>query len=205
MTDHTHDVVEDEIHYCEVHPDEETSLRCNRCGRYMCVKCANRTPVGYTCNECFRGHEDKFYHATQNDYLISGWVSFILAAIATGIYYALGTPVIGLPIIFAFIGLPIGGVIGEFGLRATQRRRGRQSHWVASISAFVGAVMSPILISYFQFQSDQALFGAGSSIDFGEYFRVYLQFMIGQNLSLWLFIVLLVAGVYGMYKSGRTR
>ena len=44
--------VTDEVTYCAVHPDRETGLRCNKCGRLMCAECAVPTPVGYRCREC---------------------------------------------------------------------------------------------------------------------------------------------------------
>jgi len=56
--------LESEIHYCAKHPQRDTELRCNRCERYMCIDCAVRTPVGYTCRECVRGHEDKFFEGS---------------------------------------------------------------------------------------------------------------------------------------------
>ena len=62
--------LEGEIHYCAVHPERDTELRCNRCDRYMCVACAKRTPVGYTCRECVRGHENKFFEGTLRDYAV---------------------------------------------------------------------------------------------------------------------------------------
>ena len=35
--------------YCANHPGVETSLRCNKCGKPICAKCAVRTPTGYRC------------------------------------------------------------------------------------------------------------------------------------------------------------
>ena len=49
----------DGLTYCEVHPDRETSLRCNKCGRLMCTECAVLTPVGYRCRECVRGQQER--------------------------------------------------------------------------------------------------------------------------------------------------
>ena len=50
MSEHEHEpITVEETTYCAVHPDRETSLQCNRCGRYMCVECAVHTPVGYRC------------------------------------------------------------------------------------------------------------------------------------------------------------
>ncbi len=198
MTDHSHDVTEDELHYCEVHPDEETSLRCNRCGRFMCVKCANRTPVGYTCNECFKGHEDKFYHASQNDYAVVAGVTVVLSAIAGGLFET-----IFVPIIFAIIiGLPLGGLIGEMGLRAVKRRRGRQSHTIATVSAVVGALLGATIAIFIRYNQ---LFGEALAIGLGDQFPFtdYLWNSLVNNLSLWVFILLLAGGVYGMYKTGR--
>ena len=74
-------VLEDEHTYCAVHPDRETALQCNKCGRYMCVQCAVPTPVGYRCKECVRGIEDKFFNASPADPAIV----FAVCAVLSGI------------------------------------------------------------------------------------------------------------------------
>jgi len=65
--------------FCAVHPAIETTLRCNKCGRYMCTKCVVRTPVGYRCRQCVNQQQAVFFTATQTDYLIAAAVSFGLA------------------------------------------------------------------------------------------------------------------------------
>jgi membrane associated rhomboid family serine protease len=47
--------------YCYRHPQVETSLRCNRCNKPICPKCAQRTPVGFRCAECVSAIEDRYY------------------------------------------------------------------------------------------------------------------------------------------------
>ncbi len=37
---------------CSYHPNEMTGLRCSRCGKPICPKCAVRTPVGLRCPDC---------------------------------------------------------------------------------------------------------------------------------------------------------
>ncbi|MCC7024078.1 MAG: hypothetical protein IT338_14740 [Thermomicrobiales bacterium] len=37
---------------CAEHPDTETRLRCSRCGKPICPRCAVRTPVGMRCPDC---------------------------------------------------------------------------------------------------------------------------------------------------------
>ena len=71
----------EELTYCEVHPDRETGLRCNKCDRLMCAECAVPTPVGLSLPcECVRAHDDKFFSGTQLDYAIVFGVSAVLAA-----------------------------------------------------------------------------------------------------------------------------
>ncbi|HLV35208.1 MAG TPA: B-box zinc finger protein [Spirillospora sp.] len=134
--------MEEEVTYCEVHPDRETALRCNRCNRLMCTQCAVRTPVGYRCRECARAHEDKFFTATTTDYVI-------VFAVAAGIA-ALGFIGVSLVrfLLFVFIlAIPIGGAIGELALRLTGRRRGRYSGHVAAGGAVVGALAPGLILA----------------------------------------------------------
>jgi hypothetical protein len=37
---------------CAYHPNTETRLRCSRCGKPICPRCAVRTPVGLRCPDC---------------------------------------------------------------------------------------------------------------------------------------------------------
>ncbi|MGE5777617.1 MAG: B-box zinc finger protein, partial [Chloroflexota bacterium] len=67
--------------HCYIHPNRETSLRCNNCDRPICVSCAVRTPTGYRCRECVKGQLKIFDTAEWYDY-ISG---FIVAAFISGI------------------------------------------------------------------------------------------------------------------------
>ena len=39
---------------CYRHPDRETFVRCQRCGRYICGQCQTVAPVGVHCPECVR-------------------------------------------------------------------------------------------------------------------------------------------------------
>lgn len=55
--------------YCYQHPKVETGLRCNRCNRSICPKCAHRTPVGFRCSECMLAIEDRYYSQVQGEYI----------------------------------------------------------------------------------------------------------------------------------------
>ena len=134
--------IESEIHYCAAHPDRDTELRCNRCDRYMCIDCAVRTPVGYTCRECVRGHEDKFYEGTIVDY---GLVAATCAI--GGALTPFAMMLIGGFLIIGFIVAPaIGGTAAQIALQLTRRRRGRYSGYIAAGGVLVGGIVSAFLL-----------------------------------------------------------
>lgn len=116
-------------HYCYYHPSIPTELRCNRCGKYICVKDAVLTPVGYRCKECVKVQQDIFYNATPLDYGIAAVVSFVLSLVAALIMPALG--------FFAIFAAPIAGTVISEGVRiATQKRRGRYI-WAVVIACMI--------------------------------------------------------------------
>ena len=134
--------IESEIHYCAAHPERDTELRCNRCDRYMCIDCAVRTPVGYTCRECVRGHEDKFYEGTIVDY---GLVAATCAI--GGALTPFAMMLIGGFLIIGFIVAPaIGGTAAQIALQLTRRRRGRYSGYIAAGGVLVGGIVSAFLL-----------------------------------------------------------
>jgi len=140
-------VLEDEIHYCEVHPDRDTELRCNRCDRYMCIDCAVRTPVGYTCKECVRGHEDKFFEGTNADYAIVATVAVIGGALGAFLMGLFG----GFFLIGIIVAPVIGAGIGQVALALTGRRRGRQTGYVCAGGVLIGGLLTGLLLTGFGF------------------------------------------------------
>ena len=66
---------EDKILHCYIHPDRETLLRCNKCGRPICTSCAVLTPTGYRCKECIRKQQNVFNTALIQDYLFAGIIA----------------------------------------------------------------------------------------------------------------------------------
>jgi hypothetical protein len=116
-------------HYCYYHPNTPTELRCNKCGKYICVKDAVRTPVGYRCKGCVKEQQDVFYNATPIDYVVAAAVSLVLSFIAAVIMPALG--------FFAIFGAPIaGGIISE-GVRIANRKRRGRYIWAVVIACMI--------------------------------------------------------------------
>ncbi|MGC9334733.1 MAG: B-box zinc finger protein, partial [Anaerolineae bacterium] len=62
--------------YCANHPNVETLLRCNRCGKPICTRCAVSTPVGYRCRECVGQQQSSFYPGGTLDYVMGKGTAF---------------------------------------------------------------------------------------------------------------------------------
>lgn len=89
--------------YCANHPDVETGLRCNRCNKYICARCAVRTPTGYRCRECIREQKKVFDTAKPQDFIVGSLVGGVLAYLASlvanmvfGFFVLLIAPVAGM-------------------------------------------------------------------------------------------------------------
>jgi len=127
--------------YCANHPGVETSLRCNKCEKPICAKCAVLTPTGYRCKECVKEQQKIFETAVWYDYplvfivvsvlaylgsLIGGWIAFRLG------YFSL--------ILALFLAPAIGGVIAQAARAVTSRRRSKRLFLLAVIAAVVGCL-----------------------------------------------------------------
>lgn len=150
MAEHVHEAtVSDEAVFCAVHPDRETALRCNKCGRPMCTECAVQTPVGYRCRDCVRGQQDKFYTATTLDNGIAAGVAVGLGLVlnwAAG--FVLMIP-FGLFIMLLFLAPAAGSLVPRVVLALTKRRRSRYMGEIVVVGLVIGALASQWqLISY---------------------------------------------------------
>ena len=111
---------------CYRHPDIETGLRCNRCGKPICAKCAVRTPVGFRCPDCVREQQDKFYTGGNLDYAVAVVIALPLSLVAAGVFTFIIGNVGFFSWFISFIAAPVvGGMIAETVRWAVRRRRSR--------------------------------------------------------------------------------
>jgi hypothetical protein len=130
--------------YCANHPGVETSLRCNKCGKPICAKCAVRTPTGYRCKECVRGQMKTFDTAKWYDYLLGFGAALILGFLAS----LLARVVSGLSFIgwiLIVVGAPTAGMVIAEGVRlVTRKHRSRPLFITIAAAVVLGAL--PIII-----------------------------------------------------------
>ena len=130
--------------YCANHPGVETTLRCNKCGKPICARCAVRTPTGYRCKECVRGQLKIFDTALWYDYLLGSATAFILGLLAS-LLAILVSSLSFIGWILIIIGAPTVGVIIAEGVRlVTRKRRSRALFITIAATVVVGAL--PVIL-----------------------------------------------------------
>ena len=118
---------------CYNHPQIETSLRCNKCERPICARCAIQTPVGYRCAECVRGQQAVFETARGFDYV----VAVVLGAVGVGIAVFL----LGFLGAWGFFLAPVlGGMLAGVIRIAVRRRRSRHLPLAASLGGLLAVL-----------------------------------------------------------------
>ncbi len=128
---------EHNLHFCYIHPTTETSLRCNKCGQYICTRCAVHTSVGYRCTRCVRQQQDVYFTIQPTDYAIAAIVSLVMSIpicfiLAKALFLAI------------FLGAPAGGLISEAVVRLTGKRRGRYEAYVVGAAVLCGALIASL-------------------------------------------------------------
>ncbi len=131
--------------YCANHPNVETSLRCNHCGKPICPKCAVRTPIGYRCKECIKSQQKVFVTARWYDYVIGFLGSGFLSTLAS----ILVVLVSGIAGFFAWIVIAAGASSVAVGIAealrfVTRRHRSKPLFITIMVSTFLGAL--PVVI-----------------------------------------------------------
>lgn len=118
---------------CAIHPQVETTLRCNQCERLMCTRCAVLTPTGYRCKECVSGRQKVYETAMLRDYLLAFPIALILGLLGSiailwiGFYMLLVSPLVG-------------SIIAEAVRFVSGRRRSKNFFLTAASGVAIGCV-----------------------------------------------------------------
>lgn len=119
--------------FCYVHTQRETLLRCNRCERPICLDCAVKTPTGYRCKACVRGHQKVFETTRWSDYPLAIAIAALLSYVGSYVVQFMG--------FFTIFLAPIVGIIIAEAVRwVTRRRRSLQLFRLSAIAAALGSL-----------------------------------------------------------------
>lgn len=173
--------------YCTNHPQTETLLRCNKCGRPMCLKCVQRTPVGYRCKECLGQQRAGYYTANTIDHIIAPVIAFILGAVGAFGLSFIGGGIGFFGIIIAIFAGPIaGGIVAEIIRRISSKRRGRYIALLACSAMVLGALI--------------VAFGPGLLV-LGSRAGASVLLRSVLNITFWVFLAVAVSTLYARLRA----
>ncbi|NQU29476.1 MAG: B-box zinc finger protein [Anaerolineae bacterium] len=129
--------------YCANHPGRETSLRCNRCEKLICAKCAVHMPTGYRCKECVNEQKKVFENALWLDYIIGFVTAAFLSAIASVVVGLISNWFYGLAVLFFS---PFAATMIVRGAQTTtRRRRSRNLFIIIAVGVIIGGLPSLLI------------------------------------------------------------
>jgi hypothetical protein len=134
--------------YCPQHPAVATQMRCNKCGRLLCLKCAVQTPVGYRCKECVYQQQNVYFNAKGHDNLIALGISFGLALVVTPLVALLSDLFYYGAFYLAFFTGPLAGsLLAQLIRLVVARRRGRHLRYFVLAGLVAGATLALTFVS----------------------------------------------------------
>lgn len=140
----TEENTQEEVTVCYRHPDRETGLRCNRCGKPICAKCARRVPTGYRCPDCIKEQQSVFDTAQPQDFVLGFLTAGVLSFIASLLVNLLS----GIGFFFIFfifiLGTGAGALIADIVRRVVQKRRSRPLFITAAVGVVLGGMLANV-------------------------------------------------------------
>lgn len=123
---------------CADHPDVETRLRCSRCGKPICPRCAVRTPVGMRCPDCAGTRATVVANP-------AGTVKAALAGLAVATLVGIGWGY--LPTWQFYWALLLGFGTVETMARLLRARRGPDLQLIAIVIVVYGLLLSRVILA----------------------------------------------------------
>ena len=120
-------------------PDQEITLRCNKCGRPISPREAVQTPTGYRCPECVRNQQKIFDTSKPLDYVLGFVIALFLSTIGSFIVRNIG--------FFTILLAPAAGVVIAEAVRfVIKKRRSDRLFKVVTIAIILGGLPLILLI-----------------------------------------------------------
>lgn len=122
-----------------ISPDQEITLRCNKCGRPISPREAVQTPTGYRCPECVRNQQKIFDTSKPLDYVLGFIIALFLSTIGSFIVRNIG--------FFTILLAPAAGVVIAESVRfVIKKRRSDRLFKVVTIAIILGGLPLILLI-----------------------------------------------------------
>ena len=128
---------------CALHPENETNLRCGKCGQPICPRCLVQTPVGARCPECAAVKRLPVYNISAVFYARAIAAGLITASVLGAIWPFI--PYGGF--LWLIIAAGIGYAIAEIISLSVNRKRGVGLQAIAGISMVASYVIRSLIES----------------------------------------------------------
>lgn len=184
--DTTADDADDGRLFCYRHPDRVTYVRCGRCDRPICPRCAMQGPVGFRCRDCGKPVNDPMTSFSTRQLVLGGLVSLVAGTIAGVVASRIG-------FFSIFVSFFAGGLIADAVMRVTGYKRGP-----VMVGILVGGIVLGTLVA---FGIDYGLFLADmqSMLDAA---RAAGEDPAAYGLDIGFTSYLLDAGVWALISAG---
>jgi len=133
---------------CVIHPNTETLLRCSKCEKAICDRCAVQTPVGARCTECANVQRIPTY-VLPKPQLTQAIVVTLAVGLVLGVLFGLFQNAIPNRMIWIYgpaVFVGSGYVVGEAIARVTNRKRAPVLQGLA-IGGYALVVVAYVVIS----------------------------------------------------------
>ncbi len=131
---------------CAAHPSVETGLACSKCGKPICPRCLQQTPVGARCRECANLRPLPQFQISAV-YLLRGLGAALGVGAALGLVWGLLIPFSASFFFGLLVGLGLGYAVGEAVSLATNRKVGRQLQALAAGGVVLAYVVRTLLVA----------------------------------------------------------
>lgn len=125
---------------CSYHPNVLTRLRCSKCGKPICPRCAVETPVGFRCPDCAAVRGLPTYQ-TSNVALVKSVAVGLLIALVVGVVWGF------FPSWNFYLALALGFGVAEGMAWAANYKRGSDLQIAAIACVVIGLIVSRIVIA----------------------------------------------------------
>ncbi len=126
---------------CARHPDVETNLRCNKCGKPICPKCLVQAPVGARCPDCAKLYRLPTFHVSTKYYLRAVGTGLGMAVVC-GVVWGVLVSLVSFFFLNLLLAAGAGYAIGEVISLSVNRKRGTGLAVVGGVAVAISYVVS---------------------------------------------------------------
>jgi hypothetical protein len=172
---------------CYRHPDRETWVRCGRCDRPICPRCAMQGPVGFRCRDCGKPVNDPLTTIKAPQLVLGSVVSIGAGTLGGLIGVQLG-------LFSIIVGFFAGGLIADLVMRVTGYKRGPVMATILLGGIALGTVIA-IGLSYGMFLAAWMPAGEGEPIDYP-----FVAYLMASAPWAIVYAVAAMAGAWGRLR-----